>query len=243
MKIAAVSDVHGLWCGLDYPEADLLVFSGDIFDYYDRNQRRNAEAQLDELEQFNGFLETIKDRYKKIICIAGNHGFVFVHHLEEAKKKLTNATYLQDEEMIFEGYKIYGSPWQPYFGGWAFNFPDHNANFFRARAHARNKWAEIPDDVNILISHSPALDILDETARGGKAGCRYLKDRLFHLKKLDLHLFGHIHAGRGWKQIQHNAFRPKKVLHVNASNCHKHSELAHPITQIEIDKNKVAKVV
>jgi len=230
MKIAAVSDVHGLWCGLDYPEADLLVFAGDIFDYYDFDQRRNAKAQLDELKQFNQFLGSIKDRYREIICIAGNHGFVFIHHNNEARKALTNAIYLQDEELAFDGYKIYGTPWQPWFGGWGFNFPDHNANFFRARAYARKAWAKIPDDTNILVSHSPALGIVDETSRGKKAGCQYLGERINELDSLLLHICGHIHAGRGWEKIN-------GLLHVNVSNCYSHNKLAYPTTQIEIDDN------
>jgi Icc-related predicted phosphoesterase len=242
MKIAAVSDVHGLWCGLDYPEADLLVFSGDIFDYYDRNQRRNAEAQLEELKMFNDFLETIKDRYQEIICIAGNHGFVFIHHHEEARMALTNTIYLQDESIEFMGQKIYGSPWQKYFGGWGFNFPDHNANFFRARAHAKKCWNAIPKDTNILITHTPALGILDETARGVEAGCRYLGERIFYLKELSLHLFGHIHAAHGWKKINHRPLQKKSILHINASNCYTHNKLKRPITLIELTGG-VARVV
>lgn len=236
MKIAAASDVHGLWCGLDYPEADLLIFAGDLFDYYDRNQKRNAREQLGELKQFNSFLETIKERYQQIICIAGNHGFVFQHYLDEARKELTNALYLQDEATSFGDYKIYGSPYQPYFGGWAFNFPDHNDNFFRARAHARKCWEAIPDDTNILITHSPALGILDETARGLNVGCQYLGERIDQLENLALHIAGHIHAGRGSEERQ-------GVLHVNAANCYQHSKLKYPITLIEIDDNEIAKVV
>jgi Icc-related predicted phosphoesterase len=227
MKIAVVSDTHGLWAGLEYPEADLLIFAGDVFGYYGNNQKINAAEQLSELKRFNTFLGTIKEKYKSILCIAGNHGFVFKRRLDEAREALTNATYLQDEATTFEDYKIYGTPWQPWFGGWAFNFPDHNANFFRARAHARKRWESIPEDVNILISHSPALGILDETAQGKNVGCQWLKERIDKLSSLTLHLFGHVHAAHG------NLDR-KGVLHVNASACYSHNKLEYPVTLIEM---------
>jgi Icc-related predicted phosphoesterase len=236
MKIAVASDVHGLWFGLDYPDADLLVFAGDIFDYYDFDQQRNAKAQLDELKMFNKHLGAIKNRYKKIIVIAGNHDFVFQKFPDEARKILSNATYLQDEPCNFAGYKIYGSPWQPWFGGWAFNFPDHNANFFRARAHARKAWDKIPDDVNILITHGPALNVLDETSRGKKAGCQYLGERIEDLDECILHLCGHIHAARGFVEKD-------GLLSVNASNCYTHNKISYPMYIIEVDGDAMAKVI
>ena len=236
MKIAAASDVHGLWCGLDYPEADLLVFAGDIFGYYDRDQRRNAQDQLEELNQFNLFLETVKDKYKHVICVAGNHDFVFKYHLGKAKNTLTNAIYLQDEAFTYAGYRIWGTPWQPYFGGWAFNFPDHYDNFFRARAHARQKWDEIPDDTNILISHTPARGTLDETARGQNVGCEWLATRLEQLSELFVHVFGHIHAGYGNQMIN-------GLLSANVAICYSHNQIKNPITLIEIDEDAIAKVI
>jgi len=241
MKIAIASDVHGLYFDeekLKYPEADLLVFCGDILGDYAQNKHVNARDQLDELEQFNILLEDFRkqEKYREIICIAGNHGFVFQHLNTEARKVLTNATYLQDESYIFDGYKIYGSPWQPYFGNWAFNFPDHQANFFRARAHARTCWDKIPDDTAILITHSPPLNILDETSMGFHAGCQYLGERIDELDSLILHAFGHIHAGRGNVERQ-------GVLHVNAANCYSHDSISYPVTLVEIDDNDQARIV
>jgi len=234
MRIAAASDVHGLWCGLDYPEADLLVFAGDIFGYYDRDKRRNANDQLEEIKLFDEFLKTVAPKYRKILCVAGNHDFVFERHPEKAKKLLTQAIYLQDEAFEFEEYKIWGTPWQPWFGGWAFNFPNHHENFFRARAHARNKWDEIPSDTSILISHTPPLGILDATARGDKAGCQYLAERIEKLPELLLHIFGHIHAGYGHQDIN-------GLLSANVAVCYTHNKLSNPITLIDIDENGLAK--
>ena len=42
---------------------------------------------------------------------------------EDMKKELTNCIYLQDASVELYGLKFYGTPWQPEFGGWAFNLP------------------------------------------------------------------------------------------------------------------------
>ena len=44
------------------------------------------------------------------------------------------------------GLKIYGSPWQPEFGGWAFNVKRGN--------DILKKWNKIPTDTDILISYT-----------------------------------------------------------------------------------------
>ncbi len=46
--------------------------------------------------------------------------------------------------MNLYGLKIYGSPWQPEFGGWAFNV--------KRGEEILKKWNKIPTDTNILIS-------------------------------------------------------------------------------------------
>ena len=43
--------------------------------------------------------------------------------VEDMKKELTNCIYLQDSSVELFGLKIYGTPWQPEFCGWAFNLP------------------------------------------------------------------------------------------------------------------------
>ncbi|KZP20295.1 Metallo-dependent phosphatase, partial [Athelia psychrophila] len=101
--------------------------------------------------------------------------------------------YLQDQSYVFqtrEGgrrWSIYGSPWQPEFCNWAFNYE-------------RDKTGEdivkrIPK-TDILLTHGPPFDILDATLRGQPVGCEALRA---HVPKLRprLHLFGHIHEARG----------------------------------------------
>merc|ERR1712039_229254 len=57
--------------------------------------------------------------------------------------------YLEDEEYCVHGIRIYGSPWLPEFGYWAFNLP-------RGQPLA-DRWKAIPRGVDILLVHGPAL--------------------------------------------------------------------------------------
>jgi hypothetical protein len=42
---------------------------------------------------------------------------------ETIRSELTNCIYLEDSSVTLFGIKIYGTPWQPEFWGWAFNLP------------------------------------------------------------------------------------------------------------------------
>jgi hypothetical protein len=106
-------------------------------------------------------------------------------------------TYLQDNlEVIGEDYetavKVYGSPWQPEFYNWAFNLP-------RMGWELEQKWTDIPENTDILITHGPAWGHLD-TIKGHSVplGCELLSERLKTLKP-KIHVFGHIHTGYGYK--------------------------------------------
>jgi Icc-related predicted phosphoesterase len=224
MKIALASDLHGNWFGLDFEPADLLIIAGDILGQYVTDKKWNATEQLDELEQLNWYLG--KFDYKKIILIAGNHDFAFQYYPDKCRKTLTNATYLADEATTFQDIKIYGSPWQPYGGGWAFNFPNPKSNLRESIDNPKQIWKQIPEDTEILITHTPPLYCMDKTYDGREIGCQYLAEELSRLKKLKMHVFGHIHASRGHKQTG-------KHLSVNAANSKNHSEIAYPMTIIE----------
>lgn len=76
----------------------------------------------------------------------------------EMYKELTNGTYLQDTSITIEGLKIYGTPWQPEFSGWAFNLPRGEA--------CLQKWNNIPADTDILVSHTPPLGFGDLCSTG-----------------------------------------------------------------------------
>jgi hypothetical protein len=88
--------------------------------------------------------------------------------------------------------KVYGSPWQPEFYNWAFNLP-------RMGWELGQKWTDIPENTDILITHGPAWGHLD-TIKGHSVplGCELLAERIKILKP-KIHVFGHIHTGYGYK--------------------------------------------
>jgi Icc-related predicted phosphoesterase len=230
MLLAAASDIHGEWSKLNYPEADVLVFAGDILNDYSRDFSIAALQQIPEIKELNLFFGELLRQgiYKDIIMVAGNHDHAFAR-VPEAKKLLTNAHYLQDAGAIVQGVKFYGSPWQPFFGGWAFNLPDGDpryGNFHRAKAYAQRCWAAIHENTEVLITHGPPQGTLDQTYGGQMVGCPYLEDRIEELPDLKLHIFGHIHYSHGHItkriQLRKNGFlttTEHPVQFVNAAIC------------------------
>jgi Icc-related predicted phosphoesterase len=117
---------------------------------------------------------------------------MFEDNPEEALRILgskgKSITYLNDSGVEIDGIKFWGSPVTPRFFDWAFN----------RDADIQYHWNMIPYDTNVLITHGPPYGILDLTVREGKpVGCHYLRRRLFDLKDLKVHSFGHIHEGFG----------------------------------------------
>lgn len=176
MRIVCLSDTHGRHRRVDVPDGDVLVFAGDL----------TAHGKLAEVREFDDWLGGLPHRHK--VVIAGNHDFAFQEQPAAARHLLTNAVYLEDEATTVAGLRVWGSPWQPWFGGWAFNL---------ARGpEIAAKWALIPPDTDILITHGPPDGRLDVNSGGMTCGCRDLLDRVLEVRPR-LHVFGHIHESRG----------------------------------------------
>jgi Icc-related predicted phosphoesterase len=178
-RVVLVSDTHGFH-DFDVPAGDVLVHAGDL----------TGRGRLRELEEANRWLASLPHPVK--IAIAGNHDFCFQDEPAAARRALTAAIYLQDEGVEAAGLRFWGSPWQPWFYDWAFNLE-------RGPALAE-KWAQIPEDVDVLVTHGPPAGILDQTSDARAVGCADLLRRVAIVKPA-LHVFGHIHEARGalWK--------------------------------------------
>lgn len=186
MKICSVADVHipHVNVGRITPDADVLTVSGDL----------TSRGSLDNLRLFRAWLDQQPQKHK--IIIAGNHDFCldpdFVpgSYLNSALALLQGEGihYLQDSSVTIDGVKFYGAPWQPWFGGMAFNLA-------RGEPIAA-KWALIPDDVDVLLTHGPAYGYGDRTSDGFRAGCQDLYKAIV-AKKPRYALCGHIHEDTG----------------------------------------------
>lgn len=107
---------------------------------------------------------------------------------ENIRQYLKHCTYLEDSQIEIYGIKIYGSPWQPEFGNWAFNLPRGE--------ECLKKWNQIPDDTDILLTHTPPIGHGDLVCSGIRAGCVELLSTVQQRVKPRYHVFGHIHEGR-----------------------------------------------
>jgi Icc-related predicted phosphoesterase len=215
MKIVAISDTHSYHRRIVLPEGDILVHAGDI----------TFRGELNVLEDFASWLKESPIKHK--IVIFGNHelGFRDGPKRERAIKILQDAgiIYLEDSEVVIDGVKFWGSPWQPWFHDWEFNLQ-------RGKDIA-NMWSKIPDDTNVLITHGPPALILDEAPRGvlgyDNVGCKDLLDRIGNLNSLKCHIFGHIHNSYGTKQVGPCTF-------VNAASCTEAYSPTNPPIVVEV---------
>lgn len=183
MKFLCISDTHQRQNRLSLVECDVLLIAGDVC----------SSGEIWQFENFVKWLSRESDKFRKAYLVAGNHDWCLMNNkvlaLEILKQTFGDKVeYLEDSESIFEGIKFYGSPWQPEFNRWAFNLPRGEK--------LKNVWSNIPDDVDILITHSPPHGIGDVVSNI-HVGCADLFDRVRNLKNLFLHVFGHIHSSNG----------------------------------------------
>lgn len=235
MKVVLISDTHNQHNKLTLPEGDMLIHCGDA----------TSIGGQKECEKFLDWYGKQSFKYK--ILIAGNHDWGFdheylkynefaaargfgpmvnerspnhvpveelAHHLQKYARKL-GIIYLNDSGIEIRGTKFFGSPRSKYYNGWAFNGqPDIN-----------HDWSNIPDDTNFLITHGPPWGILDYSNRtNGSVGDTALLERVYELKNLKVHAFGHLHECPGQRVYD-------GVTFINAATCNLRYE---PVNEIQI---------
>ena len=189
MRLVLVSDTH-----LRHPElppGDILVHAGDL----------TPRGTLVELKQALAWLKRQPHEHK--VVIAGNHDFCLEEEPGLRELFEPGIHYLRDEEREAAGLRFFGSPWTPWFHDWAFNLPRGDA--------LREVWAQIPPELDVLVTHGPPARILDRTHDGRHVGCEDLR-RAVEEKRPRLHVFGHIHEAYGIERAAATTF-------VNASTC------------------------
>jgi len=212
LRIVCISDTHGHHDKLEIPDGDILIHAGDI----------SGRGGRSEIDQFNEWIGRLPHKHK--VVIAGNHDFALEKiNSQTAKFMLSNTVYLRDSGVEIEGIRIWGSPWQPCFLGWAFNLP--------RGAALKEKWDLIPTGVDILVTHGPPQGILDLTSRGAREGCEELLLALERVRP-KIHLFGHIHEARG-------AMNLNGTLCINASNAAPWYMTWHPPIVLRTDGKSV----
>jgi Icc-related predicted phosphoesterase len=191
-SIVSFSDIHGQYSKkltqwfIDHP-ADILLFAGDI-------QKNN----FDDGKEFVEWLNMLP--YKNKVIIFGNHDSNY-EYIEEYAKEYEEITILNNSSITIDGINIYGSPHSLTFGNWWFQ---------KTEQELEELYKQIPNNTNIIMTHSPVFGILDKTIDGRLTGSMSLLKRIQELPKLKYHVGAHIHEAKGIVKIDN-------VTYINAS--------------------------
>jgi hypothetical protein len=221
IRVVCISDTHN-HIPEDVPEGDLLIHAGDM----------TNDGSVAEIQRQIDWLCSLPHR--EIVVIAGNHDTFLdprtrpslseeqreggldwkrVHYLQHRRLSLTIRTERRDTDSVDERtpllppeqrqrrIRIYGAPQIPACGPMsvhAFQYP-----------RGQDAWSEtVPEDIDILITHTPPKHHLDLSLPQG-LGCEHLLAEVKRVKPT-LHVFGHVHWGAGqtviWWDKAHDAY-------------------------------------
>ncbi len=235
MKIDCIADLHGHYPKLE--GGDLLIVAGDL----------TARDTVDEYLRFNKWL-SIQD-YKRKIVIAGNHDNLCQNgvSLDSGYGQIISAIPILADKYIYlcdsgteftyeednielemcgmhpseeKTLKIWGSPWTKTFIGMN---PRCKAFTCDTEEELAEKWAKIPEDIDILITHSPPFGIFDAVREhsnsipvsvGSKSLSEWMKTKWKIFDSLKINVFGHIHE-HGGKTGSLNMVQFINCSHVN----------------------------
>ena len=208
MEITFISDTHtkhNTFTGRLQKGGDVIVCCGDI----------TSMGEEEDLSRFVAWYDRLPFLHK--ILIAGNHDFIFEQRPSQTRRLLkpTGIIYLENEAVLIDGIKFYGSPITPFSNNWAFT--RHRG------AEIQWYWDQIPGDTQVLITHGPPLGILDKISRGPHVGCEQLLDGVRRIKPV-IHAFGHVHEAYGTKAKE-------GTYYINASLVNEKYQPVHqPVT-------------
>ncbi|KAL1838160.1 hypothetical protein VTJ49DRAFT_2986 [Mycothermus thermophilus] len=221
-RIVCISDTHNT--AVKLPKGDVLVHAGDL----------TNQGSYSELSKAVQWLE--KADYEVKIVIAdeafyAQHGSNFHNQIPQDSAKCRallassrSIIYLEHSSVTVRlkrpdgprtEFTVFGSPYSPQYGTWAFMYPradagaaadaDTTADASGQRgssgdALSPNKtaaalWSAIPLTTDLLITHTPAA-----THRDDGCGCPELAKTLSVVRPR-LHVCGHVHQARGAERV------------------------------------------
>ena len=195
-RVVCISDTHNQHEKIKLVDGNIIVCTGDI----------TGTGTNKQIMEFLNWYSELNYEYK--ILIAGNHDWGFEKKPGKYERicKELGIIYLNDNGCSIKGINFWGSPVQPAFCNWAFNRArslNSSLDFMDKEDFGKNPikshWDQIPNDIDVLLTHGPPRGILDECYERS-VGCDLLRDKVFEIKPR-LHVFGHIHECRGEKFI------------------------------------------
>lgn len=225
MKLVCISDTHCKLNKIKLPDGDILIHAGDALS-------RGTES---EFLDFIYKLKKIKVKYKYIIYVPGNHDIITEQDEDFCKRLCASAgvIYLNNSGVTLEGIRFWGSAVTPRFHNWAWNRDSGTSGTSYKSDDSRYDpiqpyWDQIPDDIDVLITHGPPKGILDVSIYNGEnCGCQYLLDKVMEIQP-KYHVFGHIHHyGGSHKEINN-------IVFVNAAVCDEQYKASNKVKVVEI---------
>jgi predicted phosphodiesterase len=237
LTVICISDTHGQLHAInDIPAGDVIIHAGDstkrgrfeeLKEFYEGFGNLPHPVKLfvagnHELTLDNNLWKNPRAHFLRQFSPDGEDAVPFEYNLACMSLVRSNACssgkirYLEDEkiEMRVEGsnggsFTVYGSPWQPMISVFPMSF-----NLTRG-PRLREVWERIPDDVDILVTHAPPLNILDDTSAGTNCGSEELRKTVDGGRiRPRLHVFGHVHESHGVRRLAEGG-----SLFVNAASC------------------------
>lgn len=221
MIIDCIGDLHGHYPSL--PGGDLLILAGDY-------------TGRDEIKQWSQFFSWLKkQKYRKKIIISGNHdNFLYksfpknqkeADEVKEVQEFLKDDPdlgeidfeYLCDSGTEFEGLKVWGTPWSLLFDGVN---PKCTA-FMGTEDQLKEKYDLIPDDIDIIISHTPPYGILDKSIHREHCGSLELLRAIIRVNPRYV-VCGHIHE---------NGSKKFEIYNTQMINCSYVNERYQPVNK------------
>lgn len=201
------------------PKSDVLLHAGDLTlsgrlpeHEIMIDMLKHADAELKIVIAGNHDISLDKEYYARMGVM--KHGSARLEDPDEIRELYTNdearaagIVYMEEEVRVFElnngaRFTVYASPYTPEFCAWAFAYERDEDRFFNPPPSAAAVKA-VPSfpEVDVMLTHGPPLNILDQVVHGTNVGCEHLL-RACSRAKPRLHVFGHIHEGHG--AVRHN---------------------------------------
>lgn len=198
VRFVALSDTHREHGVVDLPPGEVLLFVGDAVGNYGRNY-----DLAEHFDKFLAWLAVQSARYAKVFFIAGNHetllddqqgdASVGLSMLEKFLKAAPNCTYLNNEAAEYRGLRMWASPV-------TVSRLENEGKRYYSRAFERfseqraRLWAEVPEGLDLLMTHCPPWGPLCSKDVGDPR----LAERLAQMKAPPkVHVFGHDHCFLG----------------------------------------------
>ena len=105
-------------------------------------------------------------------------------------------------------FKVFGSPYSPRNGTWAFGYIPEQASAL---------WDQIPLDSDVVITHTPPKYHCDESESRAAIGCDVLRQTMWRVRP-SLVICGHVHNGRGAEIVQWDLSSPNAKFKENATS-------------------------